>query len=83
MAVSPIVYHSLLTVCLILVSHLIFAQTERISIQFDIIHANRGRFYSEFEPKRPEQYLSKQIISSSVYGCEASNSIRLSCPDSK
>jgi hypothetical protein len=64
-------------------AYLIFAQTERISIQLDIIHANRGRFYSKFEPKRPEQYLSKQIISSSAYGCEASNSIRLSCPDSK
>jgi hypothetical protein len=63
--------------------NLIFAQIERISIRFDIIHANRGRFYSKFEPKRPEQYLSKQIISSSAYGCEASNSIRLSCPDSK
>jgi hypothetical protein len=63
--------------------YLIFAQTERISIRLDIIHANRGRFYSEFELKRPEQYFSKQIISLSAYGCEASNSIRLSCPAQK
>jgi len=62
---------------------LIFAQTERISIQFNIIHANRGRFYSKFERKRLEQYLSKQIRSSSAYGCGASNSIRLSCPARK
>jgi hypothetical protein len=67
----------------LLLYHLIFAQTERISIRLDIIHANRGRFYSEFELKRPEQYFSKQIISLSAYGCEASNSIRLSCPAQK
>lgn len=63
--------------------NLIFAQIERISIQFDIIHANRGRFYSKFELKWPLQYFSKQIISSSAYGCEASSWIRLSCPERK